>query len=247
MKKLCALTLIFVLALTGCSNGNNEKDKETGNMSNTITRKEITEIKDENMVTETTGAQSKEDARKEFFELVTNAKAGDKKAVYWDGSKASVVDDEMNSFDIDDGRNVSENPQTYREEMLIEVKYPEDFKQVDINPEELDNCHFTDGDCEIIVKQIDYEEMATAIENNDDYMQTDLVHIQDYRSKYFDKYMLCVGLKDFDGITKAGFTLIFKSALDERSYIVEVYGLGNINIISDVSALVMNSIDVLWY
>lgn len=238
MKKLSMIALIFVLLLTGCSSGNNGDDKEIKRMSDTNNKDVI------DMNTDTvTGT----DAKAEFFELVKNSEAGDGKGINWDGNKASVIDDEMNSFDIDDGGYVSENPPKYREEMLIEFRYPEGFKQVDVNPDELDNCHFTDGDDEIIVKQINYEEMAAAIENSDDYKQTDSVHIQDYRSKYFDKYMLYVGLKDFDGITKAGYTLIFKSALDDRSYIVEVYGLGNINSIKAEAALVMNSIDVLWY
>lgn len=74
------------------------------------------------------------------------------------------------------------------------------------------------------------------------------MRISEYRAKHFRDYKTYVGVKEIDETKKAGFVLLFEndSEIADRSYKVEVYGMGNMNRIKKVALTVMNSFLVLW-
>ncbi len=182
-----------------------------------------------------------------FFFLLMQDKAGDKRSVNWDGESASIIDDAFDSFDIEDGRSVSEGSKTYTADMLIECVYPADFEQMNIDEHEPDNCHFSSKDDDIFVQQISYSDELDVFMNDDNYKAIDLIGLREDRLKYLENYKTFVGIKEINGVKKAGYVLLFKSALADRSYKIEVYGLGNMSNINQEALFVMNAFEVLWY
>jgi len=246
MEKLIIMLLAVIFLLTGCSGSEqsdateSENNKEINKMPNSInlTTKADTEIVD-------TSVEINDEEY--FFELIESQKPGNKEGVCWDGSKATKIEDELADSEITDGRYFSDALSTYRADMLIEVAYSSNFKLVDVNEKEKDNCHFVDGDYEIKINQIDYDKVSEELESSKNYRKTDSVFLHDHKTKYFERYELFVGLKEMDGVMKSGYTLILESNLDERSYIIEVYGLGNMNVINSEACIVMNNFGVLWF
>ena len=46
---------------------------------------------------------------------------------------------------------------------------------------------------------------------------------------------------------KAGYVLIFDSNLDDRDYVIECFGLGNMDVLKEKALYVMNRFEVLFY
>lgn len=184
-----------------------------------------------------------------FFKLMDEDKVGDKKSVYWDGNAATMVDDEFDDPDIVDFPMLIKGSKNYRVDKLIECIYPETFELVDIDSDQLDKCHFIDEEheLEIFIQQIDYGHEVKSCDSNLDYKKTDKSILADYQTCYFKKYKLYIGIKEINEIKKAGYVLLFESDLADRSYMIEVYGLGDMEVIKENALFVMNGFHVLWH
>ena len=230
MKKILILILLAgCLTVAGCRSGQTEDEK---GVEMTINENKTDDSKNpvENL-----------------YSLLMEDEAGDKRSVNWDGESATMIDDELDSFDIVDGRSVSEGSKTYTVDMLIECVYPADFEQVDVDENEPDKCHFISKDDEIYVQQISYADEISRFKDDDNYIEIDSLGIREDMLKYFKDYKTFVGIKEINGVKKAGYVLLFESALADRSYKIEVYGLGNMSIITQEALFVMNQFWVLFY
>lgn len=225
--KYLLVMVVSTLLLTGCTSG------QKGLKGDVISVTEDKSVKSDNQL-------------EELYKLLQEDKSGDKKCVKWDGNRASTEEDELDSNDIVDGRSFSSGTKSYRVEKLIECYYPNDYEQVDIDEEYPDNCHFTNGSRDIFVSQIQYSDEIAQFDNDENYRE-EIINLREDRTKYFKNFKTYIGLKEIDGTKKAGFVLLFESDLADRSYKIEVYGLGNVNSIKAEAISVMNKFDVLWY
>ena len=228
IKKYVFLLIITAFVLTGC--GSDQKKNEEGDVKITTNKEE-----DENM----------SDTDK-LYALLMEDEEWDQKGVEWDGKVARMVKDKLDA-DVEDGRYVSEGYNTYTADQLIECSYPIGYEQIDLDEEQPDHCHFINGDCEIIIQQISYTDEVDQFEKNENYYIYDRVKLRDDITEYFKDFKTYVGIKELKGVKKAGYVLLFKSNLVDRSYKIEVYGLGNMSDIAIDAFFVMNHFDVVWY
>jgi len=115
-------------------------------------------------------------------------------------------------------------------------------------PSDIVGCgSFISNDDEIYVQQISYADETSILKEDDNYIEIDSLGIREDRLKYFKDYKTFVGIKEINGKKKAGFVLLFESALADRSYMIEVYGLGNMSIINQEALFVIDHFEVLWY
>ena len=100
---------------------------------------------------------------------------------------------------------------------------------------------------EIFIERINYSETVKAFDNNPNYVEIDGTQLSEHQTKYFKSYKLYSGIKEMNAEKKAGFVLVFDSELDERAYMIEVYGQGNMNLLRIKAFFVMNNLEVLFY
>lgn len=234
MKRLLILVMCIVISTTGCLTGQNN-DEEEKNMMN-------------NGKAETYNEENKEmsDVARLYSFLIENKK-GDGKSVFWDGKEAVLKEDNLDFDNIVDGRSVSEGPEKYTVDKLIECTYPVGFELVEIDEARPDCCRLTKGKNEIIVSRVDYEEEINQIDEDQRYIEIDFMGIQENRIKYFKNFKTYIGICELSGEEKAGYILVFESKLADRSYKIEVYGIGNMSELKSEALEVMNGFDVLFY
>ncbi len=233
MKRLLTLLICVVIGTTGClTNINNEKDEKA------MINNGMTEKSDEN---------KEMSAITSLYSLLKESKKGDGKSVYWDGKEAAISEDNLDLDNILDGRSVSEGIEKYTADKLIECNYLIGFTQVDIAESHPDCCHFVNGKDEILINRVNYVEEVAHIDEDDNYMEIDFMGIRENRMKYFKNYKTYLGISELSGEKKAGFTLVFESELADRSYKIEVYGIGNMSELKSEALEVMNGFDVLFY
>lgn len=186
---------------------------------------------------------SSNDITTAYFKFIEKDEVGDKKSIYFDGNKVSLIDDELDSLDVLDGRGYGAERNTYTVEDLISFEYPLDFTEN--STEEENSYHFINKErnAEILVSQIDYNEAVEELNSNSDFKEkTNCVYLADHNTEYFKQYKLYTGIQN----NKIGFILVFESSLKDVSYMIEVYDIGNLENIKQTAALVMNSFEVLW-
>ena len=181
-----------------------------------------------------------------ILDLISEDKNGDGKSVYWDGKSASFEDDEFDSTEINDGRNSVSGEKVYTADELIECRYPDEFEMKEISEQARDECHLISGDDEIFFRQINYDKAVVEYDNDVDYIELDKSQLSEHQTKYFTSYKLYFGTKEFDGVDKAGYVLIFDSNLDDRDYVIECFGLGNMDVLKEKAFYVMNRFEVLF-
>ena len=164
----------------------------------------------------------------------------------WDGKTAKMVKDELDA-DVEDGRYVSEGYNTYTADQLMECDYPIGYEQIDLDEKQPDHCHFINGDREIMIQQISYTDEVDQFEKDENYHIYDGLWLRDDVTEYFKNFKTYVGIKERKGVKKAGYVLLFESNLADRSYKIEVYGIGNMSDIAIDAYFVMNHFDVVWY
>lgn len=207
--------MLTIMCTVGCGR---EKEERTDNMSN--------------------------DVVKTFLDMMLEDEINDERSVVWSGSEASFVDDEMDSADISDGRNVMPALATYRVDMLIECSYPENYTLVESHD---DILHMSDDDKVIYIAPVDYEKGVELYDNSSSYVEYTTRKLNSYQTEYFKNYKLYTGIKEINGKLLAGYVLVFDSALAERAYAIEVYGTGNMEDIRRDAFCVMNKFEVLFY
>ncbi len=231
MKKKMIPVILLSLALAGCTS--NTSDPEAGGYEDTSSP----------------AAGSYEDMSdaEKLQALLEEDEDNDRKAVYWDGTDSSSEEDEEDDPEISDGRSGPGTYQTYLAEQLIECIYPEEYEQINQDPDQPDSCHFVKGDTEIFVSPISYTEEKAGLEEDENYVETDSFRPSENATKYFENYATFVGIREIDGVKKAGFVLILESNLAQRSYKIETYGLGNMTEIAMAEVFVVNGFDVKFY
>ncbi len=177
-------------------------------------------------------SQAPEDPLDQLIRHLEKDKSGDKKTVYWDGEKAYIEDDPEDDPDI--VYSYEELHDQYNADKLYEFEYPHGWVIADTDEEDPGYCHLYDPDNEntvheAFVSPVNYEDAIDMMNSDPDYRATDDFRIADFQVKYLEEYQAYIGLKDFDGVKKVGFVLIFKSSLKEdTAYRVECYGLGEV-------------------
>lgn len=182
-----------------------------------------------------------------FFSLVEADQQGDEKSVYWDGKKASVIDDEFDSAQIDDGRTLGEGYETAGVPDMFSFQYPNDMKLAEIKSESAEEYCLEAENLEILVRQIDFEKETEAMKNNTNYQMIATEFFPEYVTKYFEQYQLYIGFTDTQNARYAGYTLLFQSNLADRSYQITVAGIGNMEEIRLRALYIMDHFEVLFY
>lgn len=218
--------MLSVLMLAGCGAEKAEKNKEGKETMNISTEK----------VSET----------EYFHELWKEDEQGDGKSVYWDGEKAFLIEDPLDSLDITDGRLVVEGTEMKTVPGIFELHYLNKLKNVQVVSEKEDDYHLTAENMDIRVQEVDFSGEKERLDKDSGYrsMETDV--LSQHQIKYFKEYGLYMGLADTEKGRYAGYTLIFKSELNGKSYKLSVLGIGNMEDIKMHALYVMNHFEVLF-
>ncbi len=181
-------------------------------------------------------------------ELLKSDKLGDKKEVYWDGTSATLTDDEFDQQGIQDGQ-VIESLDMFIADELIVFQYPHSYIQTDSDDSNPDKCHLSKGDSDIFVSRIDYLNEKALLDSDENYIETDTLVLQEDIADQYKQHNIYIGTKELNGVNKVGYVLIFENdnELAPRNYKVEVYGQGSLSYIRELAATVMNSFSVIWY
>lgn len=232
IKRLVIILLGIVLIANGCVTG--QKDN-TGDQNLTI----------EQVVDYDKDIENKKPAEI-LCSLINEDKKGDKKSVYWDGTSAKIRENNDDANDRDDGKYI-EAIKPYKAEDLIAFNYPMGLEQVDIIDDQPDICHFTGKNVDIFICPIDYEEESERLDESVNYSVLESMGIREDTLYFFKDYKTYVGIKKLNESEEAGFALLFinDSEIANRSYKVEVYGMGNMDYVKEVALTVMNSFRVL--
>ncbi len=225
MKKswLCVMIILLILAGCGC---NNNGDNTEGDL----------------------GMKDKELEQGDFFELVKEDVFGDEKSIYWDGTKASLRDDPLDSTEIDDGRYGERVLQQVTVPNKFELYYPDSLQDKEIVCETAENYHIIAKDMNIYVHQVDYEKEKKQLAESASYLAIDKMQLSEHSTKYFDDYELFVGKEETDKGIYVGYVLLFKSALGEKNtYKISVTGIGSLEDIKVCAFDIMNHFTVLFY
>jgi len=235
MKKN-GIIVMMVLLLTGCGQGH--LNQEINNREEVVmTEDKQMEEEMQNTPQEQNTAQ-KQNAAEELNSLLQDVETLDGKTLMWDGEKAAIVEDPNTS----EGESCI---QDYEAEGLISFSYPEDYQQVEKDEQNPDHCHFSGSDTEILTEQIDYEEEVGQFDADENFRACDKLWIREDRKSRFKNHKTYIGVREFDGVKKAGFVFLFESASTDRSYKIEVYGLGDVLEVRLVAYGVVNTFSVL--
>lgn len=184
-----------------------------------------------------------------FLELMKSDKVGDETAVIWENESAFPIEDRLDSSEINDGYVGVTEATIYRADLCIACEYPSEFVPDDVDENVPDKLHLVNEKDkeEIFIERINYSETVKAFDNNPNYVEIDGTQLSEHQTKYFKSYKLYSGIKEMNAEKKAGFVLVFDSELDERAYMIEVYGQGNMNLLRIKAFFVMNNFEVLFY
>ena len=173
-------------------------------------------------------------ALEQFYKLVEEDKTGDKKSVYWDGKSASMVEDEFDSLDISDGRGMITGTERTGIPDVFELNYPNSIENVVLTSDSEEDYHLTADVVDIRIQLVDFHSNK----------QIDASILSKHQTKYFEDYKLYVGLIKTEEETYAGYTLLFESNLNNKSYMISVAGIGNLEDIKMNALYIMNHFDV---
>ncbi|MBR6404060.1 MAG: hypothetical protein IKS48_11805 [Eubacterium sp.] len=254
MKKRICSSLVLLMCLsvmTGCEFGEfkaRSTEDDTSDIVYEYSTEDTTEDTSQDvLIVDATNNNASSNSQLDYlYNLLEQDQDNDGKAVEWDGDSAKIIDDELDQPDIDDGRAGEYASYDYKVDKLIRCSYREGFTLDEVDESEPDKCHFTDGNIEIFVTPIDYASEESSFSNDVNYKEMQL-NLKDDVTKYYETHKSFFGLKDIDGTTKAGYVLIFKSNLADRSYKIEVYGTGNMTDVAIVAYAFINEFDVDFY
>ena len=208
MKKKILIAIIMCFMLTACAG----KEEGNGTMNSD------------------TGLEATKDIElthiENFHKLTKEDIIGDRKGVYWDGESASVVEDELDQSDIDDGRNVFSGATTVKLPLIFEYSYPNDLEDVTVVNDDAKDYHVTAKDYDIRIELVDYNSAVEKMAENDNFIEIDKSALSVNQTKYFDDYHLYRGIVNTEQGDYAGYVLIFESNLDDRQYKITCSGLG---------------------
>lgn len=219
MKKEILIVIIMCFMLTACSG------REDGTMNKNTERSHI----------------------ENFHQLMKEDVAGDGKGVYWDGESASVIDDELDQSDIDDGRNVFTDATTVKLPLIFEYSYPNELEDVTVVNDDAKDYHVTAKDYDIRIELVDYNNAVEKMAENDNFTEIDKSALSANQTKYFDDYYLYRGIVNTANGDYAGYVLLFESNLDDRQYKITCSGLGLVERIRMTAFYIMNHFEVLFY
>lgn len=231
MKKFF-LTLLLACVFCGCT-ANIENNPEGDKMS----------------VTESVLNEPNDDQIANFLKLMKDDKIGDGSTVRWDNGIALSAEDELDSIEMNDGYVGVTESKIYKSDLCISCVYPSEFTLEPVDESVPGKLHLINekNNEEIFVEQINYYETIERLDNDSNYLEINQFMLSEHQTKYFKDYKLYTGIKEFDAVKKAGFVLVFDSDLDDRAYIIEVYGQGSMNLLWIKACFVMNRFDVLFY
>ena len=153
--------------------------------------------------------------------LINQDIIGNRKSVYWDGKEASLVKDELDDLTLTDGRGWG----IYSKVDILdnyEFSYfdnKNDYKTVSDDPA---NYILESEDQRIVVKEIDYYTEKEKLDTDENFRQTDKLKLKEDRLKLFEEYQTYTCILD----NYAGYTIIFKSELNGKSYNITCVGKG---------------------
>lgn len=181
-------------------------------------------------------------------ELIKSDRMGDKKEVYWDGTSATLIEDELDQQGIQDGQ-IIESLDMFLADELIVFQYPHNYIQTDADDSNPDKCHLLKGDSDIYVSRVDYLNEKALLDSDENYIETDTLVLREDCTSQYKQHNIYLGTKELNGVNKVGYVLIFENdnELAPRNYKVEVYGLGSLSYIRKLALTVMNSFSVIWY
>ena len=183
-------------------------------------------------------------ALEQFYKLVEEDKTGDKKSVYWDGKSASMVEDEFDSLDISDGRGMITGTERTGIPDVFELNYPNSIENVVLTSDSEEDYHLTADVVDIRIQLVDFHSKQEELKKDSSYKQIDASILSKHQTKYFEDYKLYVGLIKTEEETYAGYTLLFESNLNNKSYMISVAGIGNLEDIKMNALYIMNHFDV---
>lgn len=182
-----------------------------------------------------------------FHKLMNEDAGGDRKGVFWDGESASVVDDELDQSDIDDGRNVFTGATTVKLPLNFEYSYPNELEDVTVVNDDAKDYHVNAKDYDIRIELVDYNNAVEKMAVNDNYIEIDKSALSANQTKYFDDYHLYRGIVNTANGDYAGYVLLFESNLADRQYKISCSGLGLVERIRMTAFYIMNHFEVLFY
>lgn len=192
-------------------------------------------------------SNSTTDEVQNFHNLMAADEVGDKRSVYWDGSKATSEEDELDDLSIDDGRGVIDGTQTITIPMVFEFEHTNSLQDVVVESDNEEDYHIEAKNYDIRIERIDYEAEKENMASDSNFVQTTEIVLADYQTKYFKEYELYYGIVQTDRGTYAGYSLIFDSALDDRAYRITCSGIGCMEDIRTEAFYIMNHFDVLFF
>lgn len=224
MRKIWILiSLLLSVSLTGCNDfakSNSGRNQNMANMEESI------------------------NALEQFYKLVEEDKTGDKKSVYWDGKSASMVEDEFDSLDISDGRGGITGTERTGIPDVFELYYPDSIENVVLTSDSEEDYHLTTDVVDIRIQLVDFHSKQEELKEDSSYKEIDGGILSKHQTKYFENYKLYVGLIKTGEETYAGYTLLFQSNLNDKSYMISVAGIGNLEDIKINALYIMNHFDV---
>ena len=191
-----------------------------------------------------------------FHELLAQDKEGDRKSIEWNAvtKKATLVKDELDNKSILDGRgyglynkvDIDEEYQfTYKDNEKPEKK----FKVLNNNPS---NYILSSANQRIEIQEIDYnteKDKLTDPKNIEQYQPTDTLYIKEDRVNLFKEYEVFSSIIDIPETNKAyaGYTIIFTSELNNKSYKITCTGEGLLPDIQLQTEEIINSFRVYFW
>lgn len=185
----------------------------------------------------------------EFFKLVDSDKENDKKSVYWDGSKASIVEDKMDDKSIIDGRfGLRMMPDEIKNEAWT-IRIDTYKSEYDIVSSNVNNFVVETSDNEDLklycsIEKLDksYDEACTELDSDNDWRKTSLKYKIMGSSYGVDDFTLYLGVDRGEG--KAGHTCIIKG-INGDAYKIKFIGIGKLNDILGLSANTLGTFDMI--
>ena len=171
--------------------------------------------------------------------LLEQDREGNKKSVYWDGKEASLIADELDSKFITDGRGWG----SYSKVDILneyEFSYYDNEKPFNIVSDDTTNYILESENQRIIISEIDYNTEKEQLDNNNNFRQTDKLKIREDVVYLFEEYETYSCTVD----NYAGYTILIKSKLNNKSYNITCVGIGMLPDIKLQAQEILNSFDV---
>lgn len=230
MKRIILIAVLICFTITACASNK----EENGKMTNQDTELEISSNNEQNNI-------------ENYHRLMEEDVTGDGMSVYWDGKAASVVEDQFDQNDIEDGRSVINGATSVKLPLLFEYSYPNHLEDVTVVSDNAENYHVKAKDYDIRFELVDYKNAVEELKQNNNLREIDKSNLSENQTKYFKDYHLYQGIINTQSGDYAGYVLVFESNLDDRQYKISCSGLGLIENIKITAFYIMNHFEVLFY